>query len=318
MNFVGLPGGIILSLLICSEIFEEHVTGRRHPERPDRIQVIRKGYDAVEDSPWILKKPDREASLEELLYYHTEEYIETVKQASEQERALDADTPTSCRSYEVARLAAGTALNLTESGLNNGEAGFGAVRPPGHHAESEKGMGFCLFNNIVLAANHVTRQNRTVAIIDIDVHHGNGTQDAFIERDDVLYVSFHQYPFYPGTGRESETGSGEGDGYTMNVTLSSGSDWGTLERRWDGEIRDRIFDFDPDFMMVSAGFDAHRTDPIGGLNLTDGDYKRIARDLNRWSRKLCEGRLIGLLEGGYNLETLKRVVPVFTHNLLEE
>ena len=305
------------STVICSDVFEEHDTGRRHPERPDRVEVIRKGYRNITDPPWVLEEPERKATFEEICYYHSEEYVRRVEKAADQGQSLDADTPTSPRSYEVARLAAGSALKLTDDGFEGGTSGFGAIRPPGHHAEAEQGMGFCLFNNIVLAAEHVARRDRTVAIVDIDVHHGNGTQDAFYDRDDVLYVSLHQSPFYPGTGRENETGTGDGEGYTLNVTLSAGSDWGTLERRWDQEIRDRVYEFNPDFLMVSAGFDAHRTDPIGGLNLTDGDYERIARDLNRWSRELCEGRLIGLLEGGYNLETLKRVVPSFTKNLLE-
>lgn len=304
------------STLICDEVFEEHDTGGRHPESPDRIRVIREGYENVEDPPWERREPTRKATVEELGYYHPESYVERVREASESGRSLDADTPTSSRSYEVARLAAGSALDLCEGGREESRAGFGAIRPPGHHAESETAMGFCLFNNIVLAAEQATRRGQTVAIVDIDVHHGNGTQNAFYDRSDVLYVSTHQSPLYPGTGAESETGAGKGEGYTLNLTFPAGADWEEYEPRWKGTILERLEEYDPDYLMVSAGFDAHRTDPIGGLNLDDEAYLTMAGDLNEISRTHCEGRLLGLLEGGYNLGTLERLVPTFTDRLL--
>lgn len=304
------------SNLICDPVFAEHRTGPRHPENPDRIKVIHRGYQDVSDPPWSWVEPDREATINEIAYYHTEDYIETVRDASRNGRNLDADTRLSERSFELARLAAGSALKLTDTGIEERKPGFGAVRPPGHHAERKRGMGFCLFNNIVLAAEHVTRRGETVAIVDIDVHHGNGTQHAFYDRSDVLYVSTHQYPFYPGTGGPDETGDGEGEDFTLNVTLSAGSGWDIYGKEWKGRITERIHQFDPDHLMVSAGFDAHRTDPIGGLSLTDEDYIEIATDLKQWSQHHCNGRLLGLLEGGYNLETLERLVPDFTSTLL--
>lgn len=302
--------------LICDRAFENHDTGVRHPEKPERITAIHRGYESVQDPCWDWINPVRKATHNELLYYHTEDHVNRVRSSSEDGRSLDADTPTSSQSYETALLAAGSALRLTDFGLDESGKGFGAIRPPGHHAEADRGMGFCLFNNIVLAAEHVTRQNQSVAIVDIDVHHGNGTQDAFYDRSDVLYVSTHQFPFYPGTGDSNETGTGDGTGFTLNVTLPGGSDWSDLEPKWEKQVKKKIIDFDPNFLMVSAGFDAHRTDPIGGLNLHDEAFLRIARDLNRLSVDLCQGRIMGLLEGGYNLETLERLVPEFTSELI--
>lgn len=304
------------SYLICDRIFEEHKTGNRHPENPDRISAIHRGYEEITNPPWTWIDPERRATEDELRYFHTESYIESVRQAAERGRNLDADTVVSERSYELARLAAGSALALADKGAGENAAGFGAVRPPGHHAERKRGMGFCLFNNIVLAAEAMTRRGDTVAIVDIDVHHGNGTQNAFYDRRDVLYVSTHQYPFYPGTGAPDETGTGEGEGYTLNVTFSAGSGWDTYEPEWTDRVAKKISSFNPDHLMVSAGFDAHQTDPIGGLALTDDDYLTIAGDLRTWSQKYCDGRLVGLLEGGYNLETLRRLVPAFTEILL--
>jgi acetoin utilization deacetylase AcuC-like enzyme len=303
--------------LICDSVFEEHETGARHPESPDRLRVIREGYDDHENPSWERTNPSRSATKDELLYYHTDDYIERVRECSDASRSLDADTPTSERSFEIATLAAGSSLDLAETGLDENLSGFGAIRPPGHHAESNRGMGFCLFNNIVLAAEEVARRDNSVAIVDIDVHHGNGTQDAFYDRDDVLYVSTHQAPFYPGTGQEHQTGEGNGEGFTVNVTLPAGSDWNVLEPDWYGKIKKTIHSFKPDYIMVSAGFDAHETDPVGGLNFKDEDYLQMAKDLSRWAEELCEGRILGLLEGGYNLETLRRLVPRFTEVLID-
>ncbi|MFB6347165.1 MAG: histone deacetylase [bacterium] len=306
------------SQLICDRVFEEHRTGKRHPESPDRITAIHRGYESVEDPPWTWVDPERKATLDELTFFHTESYINEVEDACESGRSLDADTPVSERSYELARLAAGSSLYLAEEGAEANEAGFGAVRPPGHHAERKRGMGFCLFNNIVLAAEAITRRNETVAIVDVDVHHGNGTQNAFYDRSDVLYVSLHQYPFYPGTGAADETGTGDGEGYTLNIPMDAGSGWNEYEPEWTGRIAERIDAFNPDHLMVSAGFDAHDSDPIGGLSLTNVDYLEIASDLRQWSKKYCNGRLLGLLEGGYNLETLEQLVPKFTKVLLKQ
>ncbi len=250
------------------------------------------------------------------MYYHTAEYIDRVRRSVETGGTLDPDTPTISNSFKIARLAAGSALLLAEKGAESGMAGFGAVRPPGHHAESNRGMGFCLFNNVVLGAEHLNKIGGTVAIVDIDVHHGNGTQDAFYDRSDVLYVSSHQSPFYPGTGREKETGTGAGENYTLNVTLSAGAGWKELEPKWYGSIREKIYSFKPDFLLVSAGFDAHESDPLGDLRLTDDDFLAMAEDLSRWAGELCDGRIIGLLEGGYNLKTLERLVPLFTSELI--
>lgn len=302
--------------LICDSVFEEHQTGEKHPEKPKRIAWILEGYREFSNSNWEWLDSDRKATRNELKYFHSEAYINKVKRASKNERSLDRDTPLSQKSYTTARLAAGSALKLTKRGIKRSESGFGAVRPPGHHASSDHGMGFCLFNNIVLAAKKATRSDCTVALVDIDVHHGNGTQDAFYDRADVLYVSIHQFPFYPGTGLPEETGAGEGQGYTLNITLPAGSDWSDLKPDWNNTIKQRLKTFNPDYLFVSAGFDGHRTDPIGGLNFTDDDYLEMARDLNNIADEFCNGRVLGLLEGGYNHQTLRRLVPKFTSELI--
>lgn len=301
--------------LVYDELFQQHKTGPGHPEGPDRLKAIREGCQDVTDPPWTVNKADRRATDEEITSVHDQNYPSRVKQASAAGRALDADTPVSEQSYETALFAAGAAIDLSEATQVDGRPGFGVVRPPGHHAEPNRGMGFCLFNNVAIAAHQLTVQDLTVAIIDIDVHHGNGTQKIFYERDDVLYVSFHQFPFYPGTGHETETGSGPGKGYTLNIPLTEGSGWSSLESDWRNKIRKTILDFDPDFILVSAGFDAHASDPVGGLNLQDQDYHRIAQDLKSWANRTSSGKIMGLLEGGYNRETLRRLVPEFIQKL---
>ncbi len=301
-------------VLICDPRFEDHKPGPRHPEGPDRVRVMMEGLGEVQHPPWE-REPPRKASESEILSVHESHYLERVREASAWEKPLDADTRLSARSYETALWAAGSSLYLARQALDRNRAGFVGVRPPGHHAEPGRGMGFCLFNNIAIAAQGASRRGRRVAILDIDVHHGNGTQKIFYDRSDVFYVSFHQYPFYPGTGSEDETGSGEGEGCTLNIPLEAGSGWPELEPRWENTVQPAIEPFQPEIVMVSAGFDAHETDPIGGLNLSDRDFLRMAADMHSWAQKYAEGRIVGILEGGYNRDTLRRLVPRFTGRL---
>ncbi len=295
--------------LLQDERFRDHRTGSNHPESARRLEAIDRGLnEAFSKQSRVRARP---AKRNELTSLHTRKHVRTVRQASRQEQPLDADTPTSRKSYDTAMLAVGGSMRLARRSVDENTGGFGAVRPPGHHAESERSMGFCLFNNIALVAEALTGADRTVAIVDIDCHHGNGTQKLFYERSDVLYVSFHQHPFYPGTGFAGETGEADGEGFTLNVPMPAGADWSNLEEAWTGSIRERVVSFDPDVLLVSAGFDGHEDDPVGGLRLRDENYVRMAEDLARWSRDLCGGARMALLEGGYDLDMLERVVPAF-------
>lgn len=298
--------------IICDEIFEKHLTGEGHPEIPERVRVIREGFQKISEK-WSFHSA-QSCNIDKLKSVHPPGYIDKVKKYSRSEQPLAGDTPLCADSYEIALKAVGSALKLGELAVE-GKNGFGALRPPGHHAGRQKGMGFCLFNNIAVLAQQLSEQGLKPAVVDIDVHHGNGTQDIFYEQAEILYLSLHQHPFYPGTGTGDETGAGAGAGTTVNIPLPAGAGWNTVEPEWQEKALPALAEFEPDILLISAGFDAHRTDPLGGLNLTDDDYLKIAVDLRKLAQKQCEGRIVGLLEGGYNIETLGRLVPAFVREL---
>ncbi|HET7619936.1 MAG TPA: histone deacetylase, partial [Vicinamibacterales bacterium] len=258
-------------LLITSPRFEEHTTPPGHPERPDRAHV----FDAVA-ARWRERGgrtvAPRPATVEELARVHDETYIESIQKTTARAVALDPDTFTSPESYEIARLAAGAAVQAVEYALDRGEPAFALVRPPGHHAERDRAMGFCLFNNAaVAAAAALARGLSRVAIADIDVHHGNGTQWIFYDEPRVLYVSTHQYPFYPGTGAAGEVGRGAGEGCTVNVPLEAGAsdqDYGRVY----AALAAVIGAYAPELLIVSAGFDAHEADPLASMRMTAAGY----------------------------------------------
>ena len=286
-------------LLITSPRFEEHVTPPGHPERPERARVFQAIAAEWRERGGRVSEP-RSATMDELLRVHTREHVDRMAATSGRPGVmLDPDTFTSPESYDVALLAAGAAVQAMEHALDTGKTAFALVRPPGHHAERDRAMGFCLFNNIaVAAAAALARGVERVAIVDIDVHHGNGTQHIFDGEPRVLYISTHQYPFYPGTGSADEIGGG-GRGLTMNVPLPAGSTDADYERAYD-RIAARLREFDPQLLLVSAGYDAHADDPLASMYLTVEGYRSVVRKVLDATRAPAAF----VTEGGYDLEAL--------------
>ncbi|XXF76742.1 histone deacetylase [Myxococcaceae bacterium GXIMD 01537] len=293
------------TLLLTDPLFLRHEPGSDHPESPARLRSIL-GVLARAPVPGTLMAAPRSATDAELAAVHTPELLDSLHHLAGRTAQLDPDTRVSPDSYDAARLAAGASVQAVEA-VWAGQArnAFALVRPPGHHAEPGRAMGFCLFNNVAIAAEAARRLGaERVLVLDWDVHHGNGTQAAFWERRDVLYQSVHQFPYYPGTGAPHEVGQGAGEGYTLNVGLPGGAtdaDYGTLFHELLLPVAEA---YRPQLILVSAGFDPHRSDPIGGMLLTERGFAAMCSALRSLAESLCEGRLVLLLEGGYSLEGL--------------
>ena len=287
----------------------EHDTGFGHPERADRIRAIEAELEARDWLGWEpLEAP--EATEEQLLRVHPREYVELVREQSARSQAFDMDTPTSPGSYEAALRAAGGACALVESLLTGGErAGFSCLRPPGHHAETTTAMGFCLFANVAIAARHALDAlgAERILVLDWDVHHGNGTNALFHDSREVLFVSVHQFPFWPGTGRLDDVGEGEGEGYSLNLPVAAGT--GEPAFLWIVEhvVVPVARQYRPDLILISAGYDAHRDDPLGGLALETSSYGAMSSRMRVLGEEL--GAPVGaVLEGGYDLRALAESV----------
>ena len=280
------------------------------PESDERLERILNGLTGG----WTLDANGTHGAVDDAIAaVHGSEYIESFCRAVERGDGLlgSSDNPLSAGTWVAARAAVETTLRAVDWTLGNagGEA-FVAVRPPGHHAEKDLAMGFCYFNNVAVAAQYLLDRHglERVAIFDFDVHHGNGTQHIFEERPDILYVSTHQWPFYPGTGSAEETGRGAGEGATVNIPMPGGQgddEFRTVFRR---QVFPAIYDFEPDALLVSAGFDTWRGDPVGGMRVTEAGFSEWGRLIREVATGCCEGRLISLLEGGYDLTALPILV----------
>jgi acetoin utilization deacetylase AcuC-like enzyme len=291
-------------LLFCDDRMLAHDPGRHHPESPSRLSAVQSALEQLPNHEWRVPTP---ASREQVGRVHVSSYVDRVDLLRDRRGSLDPDTVVSTGSVLAAYLAAGAAVDAV-SAVVKGEAkhAFALVRPPGHHAEAQAGMGFCLFNNVAVAACHARAALgcKRILIVDWDVHHGNGTQNSFFADDDVLFFSLHQYPFYPGTGDVDETGRDAGDGYTLNVPFEAGrgdADYVTALRDLLVPVADR---FAPDLVLVSAGFDAHQEDPLGGMKLTDDGYASMMGIVRDIADRHADGRVVLTLEGGYDLAAL--------------
>jgi acetoin utilization deacetylase AcuC-like enzyme len=290
-------------MLISSPRFQEHTTPPGHPERPERAEVFDQVAADWQDAGGRVAAP-RAATREELLRVHDAAHVDAMAATSGRAVMLDPDTFTSPESYEIALLAAGAAVQAAEHALATGETAYALVRPPGHHAERDRAMGFCLFNNVaVAAAAAVARGLTRVAVVDIDVHHGNGTQWIFYDDARVLYVSTHQFPFYPGTGAASETGTGKGTGFTLNLPLAAGATDADYAAAYATVVA-RLHQFRPELLLVSAGFDAHQDDPLASMRVTTAGYGAIVTALRDAAASAgCPMALV--TEGGYDLAALR-------------
>ena len=291
----------------------KHEMGVHHPESPARLRAI---VGRLESTGLIKElvqiqpdQPDDKWIASWITKVHTPAYLKELRKLSPKEGkiSLDPDTSMSAGSLHAACLAVAGSLTAADAMMQGRvQNAFCAVRPPGHHAESTHAMGFCLFNNIAITARYLQQHHglERVAIVDWDVHHGNGTQRTFYEDPSVFFFSTHQYPYYPGTGKADETGAGRGTGYTKNVPLPAGTGDPEYLQIFNAVLRPALKAYRPDVVLVSAGFDAHRDDPLAGMNLTTEGYVALTRVVKEIAAEFCQGRILSCLEGGYNLEAL--------------
>ena len=303
--------------LITSDTYKNHNTGNGHPEKIDRVTAIIDNFKKVDNKNLIWKKPNKfdEFFLNKT---HSMEYINNVKQSFPKKGLvfLDGDTIVSPGSKDATKDAVGSIITAID-GVQNKEFknAFCAVRPPGHHAEKSKAMGFCIYNNVAVGANYLIEKYKykKIAIIDFDVHHGNGTQDIFYDNEKVLYVSTHQYPYYPGSGSNKENGKFNN---VLNIPLEAGTTSEVYLNAYENVLT-KIKQFKPEFLLFSAGFDAHIDDPLAQIRLGTEDFYKITKRTLEYSKSFCNGRVVSILEGGYDLKALQNSTQRHVDALLE-
>jgi len=308
--------------LVYHPAYLEHDMGMGHPESPNRLRAIVQQLEQSGTMARLTRIEPRQAEDEWITQIHAPGYVASLaKQAPASGRvSLDSDTSMSPGSLTAAYLAAGGALAAVDAIMAKAvDHVFCAVRPPGHHAEANRAMGFCLFNTVAIAARYAQKQHglARVLIVDWDVHHGNGTQHSFEDDPSVLFFSTHQYPHYPGSGRESERGRGAGEGYTINVPMEAGEGDDDYRRIFHEVLVPAADAFKPDFVIISAGFDAHKDDPLAGMGLTEEGYRDLTGIVARIAKRHAQGRILSSLEGGYNLTALAASVDAHIQALLD-
>jgi acetoin utilization deacetylase AcuC-like enzyme len=295
----------------------KHDTGIWHPESSERLKSVSSAIDDL-SFKYITIEP-RIAGVDELQLVHSQKYVEFISSIDKEEPImLDADTVFSPGTKEASLKAVGSVLNSVDSIKRNKiDRAFCAVRPPGHHAEPDRAMGFCIFNNVAIGAAYALKQFNLIkiVIIDWDLHHGNGTQKAFYDDKNIFYISLHQFPYYPGTGSKQETGEGDGKGFILNIPMDAGSGDKEYSKAFEKVIIPAIKKYSPEMIFISAGFDAHEDDHLGGINLTTEFFGEMTSMLTDSADDCCDGRMVSVLEGGYNLAALRDCVKLHIEEL---
>ena len=303
-------------LIVHTQRFAEHMTPPGHPERSERADVMDVVAARWRDRGIEVVAP-RSATSEQLARVHDPDYLRRIAETAGRAVALDPDTYTSPESHEIALLAAGAAIDAVERVMaGSHQAALAMVRPPGHHAGRDRAMGFCLYNNVAVGAAHAREVGAAkIAIVDYDVHHGNGTQHIFEADPHVLYISTHQYPYYPGTGAADEIGREHGVGFTVNLPLEAGAGDDDYKLVFATVVMPVLRQFEPDLVIVSAGFDAHERDPLGGMRLTTPSFAAMTGQLRAAAEECCRGRIVLVTEGGYDLHALRESLDVVVDTL---